>query len=250
MTKRVCIFVDGENFRHSIHELFADIPTLDEYLPKEAQWTEFFDWLVVQAAPIAAERLRTYWYVVQHIDYRPYRIESSRLGAGELQRVLSRHFPFKKDLEGLESEALVDKMKEQVKTLTTRQDIMRKRSDGWINIQDGITNKHNSIEFRRAGSITFDLYKQQFQKEKAVDVKLATDLIVLNGIYDIAVIVSGDQDYVPAVQAVKDWGKKIVNVAFKTKNDKLLPGGARRLNQVTDWSIEISYDQLKEYLCI
>jgi len=139
-------------------------------------------------------------------------------------------------------------MKEQVRILEDRQNRMRKRSDGWNVVQDGVAKKHNSIEFRRAGSITYDLFKQGFGKEKAVDIKLATDLIVLNHIYDIGVIVSGDQDYVPAVQAVKDWGKKIVNVAFRTKDDNLLPGGARRLNQVTDWSIEVSYDQFKDFM--
>jgi uncharacterized LabA/DUF88 family protein len=247
MEKKVCIFVDGENFRHSIHDLFVGIPTLDEYLPKEAEWTNFFDWLVEQVDDFS-ERLRTYWYVVQHIDYRPYRIGSARLGAEELKRVLSKHNPFRRELEGLEGDILIEKMKEQVALLTRKENIIRRRSDGWTIIQEGIANRHKSIEFRRAGSITYDLYKDRFQKEKAVDVKLATDLIVLNEIYDIGIIVSGDQDYVPAVQAVKDWGKKIVNVAFKTREGGLLPGGARRLNQVTDWSIEVEYEQFKNFL--
>jgi len=97
MAKKVCIFVDGENFRHSIQELFIGLPNLDEYIPKEARWTEFFDWLVEQTSDYETERLRTYWYVVQHIDYRPYGIASSRLGAEDLKRLLSKHFPFKKE---------------------------------------------------------------------------------------------------------------------------------------------------------
>ncbi len=80
--------------------------------------------------------------------------------------------------------------------------------------------------------------------------KLATDLIVLKDIYDIAVIVSGDQDYVPAVQVIKDHGKHVVNVAFETRGGKLLPGGARRLNRLTDWSLSIPYIELKKYLRI
>jgi uncharacterized LabA/DUF88 family protein len=247
--KRVCIFVDGENFRYSLNGLFADLPAFDgnEYLPKLAEWAKFFDWLVNETSD-SGERLRTYWYVVQNIDYNPYAIDSSRLGAEDLKRVLSRNPIFKKELEDTEPEALIAKMKEQVSILTARQGRMRKRSEGWIVLQDGISKKHNSIEFRRAGSITYDLFRQKFRKEKAVDVKLATDLIVLNDIYDIGIIVSGDQDYVPAVQAVKDWGKKIVNVAFLTKDGNLLPGGARRLNQVTDWSIEVSYEQMQGFL--
>ena len=81
-----------------------------------------------------------------------------------------------------------------------------------------------------------------------MDVKLATDLIVLRDIYDVAVIVSGDQDYVPAVQVVKDSGKRVINVAFKTKNNALLPGGAARLSQATDWGLEIAHKDLGNHL--
>ncbi len=84
--------------------------------------------------------------------------------------------------------------------------------------------------------------------EKSVDVKLATDLIMLRDIYDIAVIVSGDQDYVPAVQIVKDAGKKVVNVSFETRGGRLLPGGARRLNEKTDSALRVGYSELKTYL--
>lgn len=69
-------------------------------------------------------------------------------------------------------------------------------------------------------------------------------------IYDVAIILSGDQDYVPAVQVVKDSGRRVVNAAFQTRSGRLLPGGARRLNQVTDRSINIGYDALNAHLKI
>lgn len=77
---------------------------------------------------------------------------------------------------------------------------------------------------------------------------LATDLIKLKDIYDIAIIVSGDQDYVPAVDSVKDFGKHTINVSFQAESGFLLPGGAKRLNQSTDRSSELSYNDLKKYL--
>jgi uncharacterized LabA/DUF88 family protein len=70
----------------------------------------------------------------------------------------------------------------------------------------------------------------------------------LPDIYDVAIILSGDQDYVPAVQVVKDRGKRVVNVAFETRGGKLLPGGARRLNHVTDDSLRIPYKELAAHL--
>jgi len=51
--------------------------------------------------------------------------------------------------------------------------------------------------------------------EKGLDIMLATDLLhfASNGLYDIAVLVSGDADFAYAVQAVKNMGKH-VEVAY------------------------------------
>jgi hypothetical protein len=95
-----------------------------------------------------------------------------------------------------------------------------------------------------------NLCTQKFGQEKGVDVKLATDLLQLNDIYDVGIIVSGDADYVPAVRAVKDWGKHIVNVSFLKKSGGVLPGGARRLNQMTDRMIEVQYADMLKFMNI
>ena len=59
---------------------------------------------------------------------------------------------------------------------------------------------------------------------------------------------SGDQDYVPAVQAAKNSGKQIVNVSFLKRDGSVLPGGARRLNRATDRTIEMSYADVKRFM--
>jgi uncharacterized LabA/DUF88 family protein len=141
-------------------------------------------------------------------------------------------------------------MQEIVEELKERRNTMLNRFNGWIAIQDGISERHKAIEFRRAGAMTYSLFDKSLGTEKAVDVKLACDMIMLREIYDIAIIVSGDQDYVPAVGVLKDCGKRVVNVAFKTRSGKLLPSGARRLNQVTDWSFDVDYATLADYLQI
>lgn len=125
---------------------------------------------------------------------------------------------------------------------------MQGRFDGWIYLQNKIAGDHIAVEFRRAGSIRYDLFEKRLGTEKAVDVKLATDLIKLKDTYDVAIIVSGDQDYVPAVESVKDFGKRIVNVAFLKEDGKLLPGGARRLNHATDQSLQIGHKELRKHL--
>lgn len=117
-------------------------------------------------------------------------------------------------------------------------------------MQTEIATAQHAIEFRRAGAIRFDLIDGKYGSEKAVDVKLATDLIVLREIYDVAIVVSGDADYVPAVQFVKDAGKRVVNVAFERSNGQLHPGGARRLNTITDQCIRIGFADLAKYMGI
>jgi len=238
--------VDGENLRHSICDLFHDIFDRNDYLPKSADWGGLFDWLVEQIYA-GSSRVRTYWYVVDYLDLIPYLPFPKTKDSQE--KMLCRHAPFKTELAGIPDKPTKDARIDSM--LTDLQDTAKRignRFDGWRKIQDGIMAAHDAIEFRRAGSIKYTLFERSFIEEKAVDVKLATDLIVLRDIYDVAIIVSGDQDYVPAVQVVKDSGKRVVNVSFETRGGKLLPGGARRLNHVTDRAFPVPYADLKAHL--
>ena len=213
-----------------------------------ANWTNFFDFIAHKAAGNDAYRIRTYWYVVQNIDFAPFNFDSTRRDKNLLATLLSKD----KDMAKLIADSKIEQRSELIEKLADElqksQAMMEKRFSGWTNIHDTIARKHTAIEFRKAGSIRYDLFKRELGSEKAVDVKLATDLIKLRDIYDVAVIVSGDQDYVPAVDAIKDSGKHTVNVAFQTEIGRLLPGGAKRLNQSTDWSIEIKHSDLKNHL--
>ncbi|MFZ2147005.1 MAG: NYN domain-containing protein [Sedimentisphaerales bacterium] len=221
----------------------------NNYLPKEADWNQLFDYFVSIAAP-GGERVRTYWYVVQFLDMFPYKFPDIEKYPDALRSVLDKSKSVREELATLQDEALLEKMKEITEILVERENIMRHRFEWWRNFHDNISYHCSRIEFRQAGAITFNAFESRLQREKAVDVKLATDLITLRDIYDVGVIVSGDQDYVPAVQRVKDYGKTIINVVFVARNGKLLPGGARRLNHVTDESIKIKYDNLAGYLKI
>ena len=117
-------------------------------------------------------------------------------------------------------------------------------------IQNDIARKEVAIEFRRAGGIRYNRFDATFGGEKAVDVNLACDMVALREIYDVAVVFSGDQDYVPAIRIVKNAGKRVVNVAFRARNNNLLPGGAQRLNATADQSIIVEYAELAQYLNI
>lgn len=241
------MFVDGENFRHSIGELFESFRK-EDYLPKSANWATLFDWLVEQVAK-GGERIRTYWYVIESIEFWPYDFPNVNKDRDKLYRLLTSHPPNKQELDDIADLTSRDKrMVQMVEEMEWRRDRMAKRFQGWTIIQNGIARGHDAVEFRRAGAINYNLFRESLGPEKAVDVKLATDLVVLREIYDIAVIVSGDQDYVPAVQVIKDHGKRVINVAFETRGGQLLPGGARRLNQMTDRALTVSHKDLGGHL--
>ncbi len=234
-----CIFVDGENFRYAIKNLFS--PRLfdeKDYLPKNADWTKFYDKIVqkVEGASLHIERLtrvRTYWYVVDGVDTYP--LVSGKHFVEE--KFHNRHRDKIQNLRA--SGGMTDALEE----LKVRKEKITRRFEGFQNFQRGIAKHHNSIEFRRSGAIGYDLFTKRLGKEKTVDVNLGVDLLLLKDVYDVAILVSGDQDYLPAVQAVKNLGKTVINIAFETREGKLLPGGARRLNETTDWNLALQYEE-------
>src|SRR5919204_550872 len=64
---------------------------------------------------------------------------------------------------------------------------------------------------RRAGRCATCGAEYEYTTEKRVDTRLVADLIhyAANGAYDAAVLVSGDDDFVPAVEAVNALGKQV-----------------------------------------
>ena len=59
---------------------------------------------------------------------------------------------------------------------------------------------------------------------KGDDIHLATDLIKgsFQNSYDIAIIVSGDEDFIPAIKVVKENNKKVINAFFPKSSSYLL----------------------------
>lgn len=59
--------------------------------------------------------------------------------------------------------------------------------------------------------------------EKGVDAALVTDLLALawQGSYDVAVLVSSDADFVPAVEHVQNKGLKVINAGWRSSGHEL-----------------------------
>lgn len=80
-----------------------------------------------------------------------------------------------------------------------------------------------------------NLFNKQLGQEEAVDGALAVDMFRI-------------QDYV--ARGVKDAGKRDPHISFQARNNELLPGGASRLDNVTDYHLRVPYERVKEFLLL
>lgn len=79
--------------------------------------------------------------------------------------------------------------------------------------------------------------------EKGIDINIAVDMLCLaqNNAYDTAALVSGDGDFVSAVEGVQDLGKHVEHVYFTA-------GQSQHLRQTCDRYIELSKASLSSCL--
>jgi len=83
---------------------------------------------------------------------------------------------------------------------------------------------------------------QQGQGEKGVDISLAIDALQvgLEGKIDIAVLVTGDGDFVPLVRALMKNGVRVSTVYFDYKSDKHKSFANERLLSVSNYSLNMN----------
>ncbi len=63
MPEKYCVFVDGENFRFSLVELFKGEFRKEEYLPRKANWFKLFADISSELSIPDQELLRTYMMI-------------------------------------------------------------------------------------------------------------------------------------------------------------------------------------------
>lgn len=75
----------------------------------------------------------------------------------------------------------------------------------------------------------------QYHVEKETDVKLTVDMVTgaYKNLYDTAMLITGDTDFVPAVLAVREAGKRVIWCHFRGQ------GHSDELRQVCDESLEM-----------
>lgn len=93
----------------------------------------------------------------------------------------------------------------------------------------------------RLGRLVYHNWPNSPPYEKGVDIQLATDMIThsFKGNYDVAIMVGGDNDFVGALQAVKDNGKNVEVALFGNERTSV------QLRKVADKVVSISKRFLK-----
>jgi len=93
----------------------------------------------------------------------------------------------------------------------------------------------------RLGRLVYNNWPSAPPYEKGVDIQLATDMIThsFKNNYDVALLVAGDNDYVGAIQAVKDNGKNVEVALFGKEQTSM------QLRKVADRVISINARLLK-----
>jgi len=88
----------------------------------------------------------------------------------------------------------------------------------------------------RLGRLVYNNWPSSPPYEKGVDILLATDMIThsFKNNYDVAILVAGDNDFVGAIQAVKDNGKNLEVALFGKERTSM------QLRKVTDRVIAIN----------
>ena len=94
----------------------------------------------------------------------------------------------------------------------------------------------------RLGRLVYNNWPAGPPYEKGVDILLATDMIThsFKNNYDVAILVAGDNDYVGAIQAIKDngnnlevalFGKERTSMQLRNVADRVIPINSRLLNK-------------------
>ena len=93
----------------------------------------------------------------------------------------------------------------------------------------------------RLGRLVYTNWPSVPPYEKGIDVQLATDMIThsFRNNYDVAVLVAGDNDFVGALQAIKDNGEHVEVSLFGKR------GSSQQLRKVADKVITINAYFLK-----
>ena len=204
--ERAIIFIDGNNFRHGMRKHNVSTLTLD-YVEFSEQLTQGQNWL----------ETRYYIGAIRKRSGMPDRYEEQR--------------------EFLAGLAELDKVNYFLGRLERRPNKIIRPLRTWLN---GLKKRKDIIIPHKARTELREIADgaQPTFVEKAVDTMIAVDMVAMafQNQFDVAYLVSADGDFVPAVEKVRQVGKKVFVAA---------PTTAHELGRVADSFIVIKRESLR-----
>ena len=93
----------------------------------------------------------------------------------------------------------------------------------------------------RFGRLAGDPKKAKGRRQKGVDVQLAVDALTFasNGLFDVALFVTGDADFAPVVEAIRDKGPRVAIFSFRSSLSPVLREVADRVGYL--WEDPATY---------
>ena len=222
MMTRTVIFIDGQN----LYKRLRGVGLME----KDIEWTRTFDDLL----PKGGQLVRAYWY--QPAKVAPWEWNPT---------YHARHCP-----QGMPPADFQSQAEGFYKTEKQRlEDLQR-------TVYARLEEDFECVEFRYFGVLKLDPTGTWTDAkgatkvgrrvgEKGVDVALAVDLFRFSENFDHAILISGDFDYVPAIQAVKDRLRGVTIVPVMIGAPPCAPGHARRLRGMSDYEKPLYESDLK-----
>lgn len=227
-TLKTVVFIDGQNFKNDLQKFRfkAQGHNLPEYRLDEKHflWENFFQ-CAIEALSLRTKTshrlVRVYWYNTQtttpyHRHDRAirkilenYRDQFPELTAPLLDMLAQRWHRHQRELLARAKEEVFDEIQK-------RSSFLEFKYVGQLVLRP---YRVREMQRDKEGGI---LYQGTVEGEKGVDIGITIDMIAKMPHYDAAVIVSGDTDFIPLIQYLKDQLKLVYSLSLsRTENGQV-----------------------------
>ncbi len=206
--KRAVAFLDGQNVHNSLKAL-----GLQE---KDVDWSRLF----ARVLPTGHELVRSYWYHVRDVsEFDPATPKAAR------------YCP-----PGVDEEAFLDEARRWHEAEHSR--LMQLQRV----VHRQLMLDYDAVEFRYRGVLRVNPFRRERLGEKGLDVGMAADMVALADRFDTAILFSGDADFAPVVQVLKDRLRRVVQVTIERGKPGSTPRSAAREMRVLVDAVHTLYE--------
>lgn len=246
-SNKISIFVDGEGFLDMLGSIFYKEEYDRSFIPPKADWRGFFTAI---AGSLGCDSVKVFWYSVDQVDFYPEG-DWKTMSFEEAERKLKRISTAKKKLNNLSVEkdrkAVVNKFryvilknqKRMLSMLAKRRELERKMVTGFP-----------AIRMRKPGWQACSLLDSVMMSPKAIQGGMIADLFAESSNYDLAILLTGDGELVPAVDALSIMGKQFACLNLPVSGLRKPARVSRKLVDRMDFILDIPFVDMADFMGI